>query len=128
MFLAPLLLMMAGYVLLFVTLWMVRIRTEILERRAHSLDAEGRAMNFDMGPYGAFIWPAYGVSALALAGITLWSWMPLAAGQGETGRAGEEEVKSRLVYILPIAGLCGAGLLHVQGPVGPSRPTRFRRR
>src|SRR5438067_3404805 len=32
-FLAPLLLMMAGYVLLFLTLWMVRIRTAILERR-----------------------------------------------------------------------------------------------
>jgi heme exporter protein C len=36
-FLAPLLLMMAGYALLFVTLWMVRIRTVILERRARSL-------------------------------------------------------------------------------------------
>src|ERR1700749_3044343 len=33
-FLAPLLLMMTGYVLLFITLWMVRIRTAILERRA----------------------------------------------------------------------------------------------
>ena len=36
-FLAPLLLMMVGYVLLFITLWMVRIRTAILERRATSL-------------------------------------------------------------------------------------------
>jgi len=36
-FLAPLLLMMAGYMLLFVTLWMVRIRTAILERRARNL-------------------------------------------------------------------------------------------
>ena len=36
-FLAPLLLMMAGYALLFVTLWMIRIRTVILERRARSL-------------------------------------------------------------------------------------------
>ena len=36
-FLAPLLLMMAGYALLFLTLWMVRIRTAILERRARSL-------------------------------------------------------------------------------------------
>lgn len=32
-------------------------------------------MNFDMSPYGAYIWPAYGVSLLALAGITLWSWL-----------------------------------------------------
>jgi heme exporter protein C len=36
-FLAPLLIMMLGYVLLFVSLWMVRIRTAILERRARNL-------------------------------------------------------------------------------------------
>jgi heme exporter protein C len=36
-FLAPLLLMMLAYVLLFFTLWMVRIRTAILERRARNL-------------------------------------------------------------------------------------------
>jgi heme exporter protein C len=36
-FLAPLLLMMAGYFLLFLTLWMIRIRTAILERRARTL-------------------------------------------------------------------------------------------
>jgi heme exporter protein D len=29
---------------------------------------------FDVAPYGAYIWPAYGVSALALAGVTLWTW------------------------------------------------------
>jgi heme exporter protein C len=40
-FLAPLLLMMGGYVLLFITLWMVRIRTAILERRATSLMQRG---------------------------------------------------------------------------------------
>jgi heme exporter protein CcmD len=28
-----------------------------------------------MGTYGAYIWPAYGISALALGGITLWSWL-----------------------------------------------------
>ena len=32
-------------------------------------------MNFDMAPYGAYIWPAYGISALALGGFTLWSWL-----------------------------------------------------
>ena len=36
-YLVPLLIMMLGYVLLFFTLWMVRIRTVILERRARSL-------------------------------------------------------------------------------------------
>ena len=42
-FLAPLLLMMTGYMLLFVTLWMVRIRTAILERRATVLMQRGTA-------------------------------------------------------------------------------------
>jgi heme exporter protein C len=36
-FLTPLLLMMSAYALLFVTLWMVRIRTAIVERRARNL-------------------------------------------------------------------------------------------
>ena len=36
-YMAPLLLMMAGYALLFLTLWMIRIRTAILERRARNL-------------------------------------------------------------------------------------------
>jgi heme exporter protein CcmD len=30
-------------------------------------------MNFDMGPYGAYIWPAYVLSALALGGLTVWT-------------------------------------------------------
>jgi heme exporter protein D len=30
-------------------------------------------MNFDMGAYGAYIWPAYGVSALALIAATVWT-------------------------------------------------------
>ena len=42
-FLAPLLIMMLGYMLLFVTLWMVRIRTAILERRARNLMQGGAA-------------------------------------------------------------------------------------
>ena len=36
-FLAPLLLMMLSYALIFVTLWLIAIRTEIIERRARSL-------------------------------------------------------------------------------------------
>ena len=42
-FLAPLLIMMLGYVLLFITLWMVRIRTAIVERRARNLMQVGEA-------------------------------------------------------------------------------------
>jgi heme exporter protein C len=42
-FLGPLLTMMSGYFLLFLTLWLVRIRTAILERRARSLMQSGAA-------------------------------------------------------------------------------------
>ena len=31
-------------------------------------------MNFDMGAYGIYIWPAYGVSALGIIGAALWTW------------------------------------------------------
>ena len=30
-------------------------------------------MNFEMGMYSVYIWPAYGISALALIAVTLWS-------------------------------------------------------
>ena len=40
-FMWPLMLMMAGYVFLFGALWMVRIRTEILARRARALQLQG---------------------------------------------------------------------------------------
>ncbi len=30
-------------------------------------------MNFDLGPYSVFIWPAYGASVLGLGIATLWT-------------------------------------------------------
>lgn len=30
-------------------------------------------LNFDMGAYGAYIWPAYAISAAALIGMTVWA-------------------------------------------------------
>jgi heme exporter protein C len=42
-YLWPLLLMMLGYVLMFLSLWMVRMRTAILERRARTLMQQGAA-------------------------------------------------------------------------------------
>ena len=30
-------------------------------------------MNFEMGPYSVYIWPAYGISALVLIGVTVWT-------------------------------------------------------
>jgi heme exporter protein D len=29
-------------------------------------------VNFDMSPYGTFIWPAYAITALALGAMTVW--------------------------------------------------------
>ena len=31
-------------------------------------------MNFDLGPYGIFIWSSYAISALGLSAATLWIW------------------------------------------------------
>ena len=31
-------------------------------------------MSMDLGAYAQFIWPAYGVTALALGGLCLWAW------------------------------------------------------
>jgi heme exporter protein CcmD len=30
-------------------------------------------MNFDLGPYAAYIWPAYAISVVALGGMTAWT-------------------------------------------------------
>ena len=31
-------------------------------------------MNFDLGPYAEFIWPAYAISALGLIGAMVWTF------------------------------------------------------
>ena len=40
-------------------------------------------MNFDMGTYGAYIWPAYAISALALGGATVWTVMAWRAAKAK---------------------------------------------
>lgn len=30
-------------------------------------------MNFDVSPYGVYIWPAYGLSVLLLGGLIVWT-------------------------------------------------------
>ncbi len=30
-------------------------------------------MSFDVAPYGAFIWPAYAVTVIALGGLIVWT-------------------------------------------------------
>jgi heme exporter protein D len=32
-------------------------------------------MDLDVGQYAAFVWPAYGISALVIAGLALDSWL-----------------------------------------------------
>ncbi len=67
--------MALGYTLLFFTLWIVRIRTEILERRARSSDAGALMSGFlALGQYAAFIWSAYGVSAFGIVAAVIVCW------------------------------------------------------
>ena len=47
-------------------------------------------MNFDMGAYGAYIWPAYAISALAIIGATVWT---LAAWRRAKARLAALETK-----------------------------------
>jgi heme exporter protein CcmD len=48
-------------------------------------------MNFEMGSYSVYIWPAYGISAVLLIGVTVWT---LAAWQRAKARlAGLEKRK-----------------------------------
>jgi heme exporter protein D len=57
---------------------------------------------FAMGGYGAYVWPAYGLTALAFIGMLGWTWASLKARRREerdlsaTGRArrGRREAKS----------------------------------
>jgi heme exporter protein D len=36
-----------------------------------------------MGGYAQFIWPAYGVSALGVGGLTLWCWLAWRAAKAK---------------------------------------------
>jgi heme exporter protein D len=57
---------------------------------------------FAMGGYGAYVWPAYGLTALAFLGMLGWTWTTLKArrreeqGLSAAGRArrGRREAKS----------------------------------
>jgi heme exporter protein D len=55
-------------------------------------------LNFDMGAYGAYIWPAYGVSALALIGVTLWT---VSAWRRAKSKLAELEKKNPLGIAAP---------------------------
>ena len=100
--LVPLLVMALGFMLLFVTLLIVRMGTEFNERKSRALRfgslrarvparprSEARRtrrgcgdramMNalgtyFAMGGYGVYVWPAYALTATVLGGFALFSW------------------------------------------------------
>ena len=48
-----------------------------------------------MGGYGAFIWPAYGISALVLGGLLFDSRRRLSAGQAALARLGAKEEQAK---------------------------------
>lgn len=52
-------------------------------------------MNFDLGPYAAYIWPAYAVSAVALIGITLWSVMGWVRARAALSRLEESKLEQK---------------------------------
>ena len=45
---------------------------------------------FAMGGYAAFVWPAYGVAALGLAGIAIASWRALRKQRREAAALDDE--------------------------------------
>lgn len=40
----------------------------------------------EMGGYGAFVWPAYGVTAAVMIGIALWAWRAQRAARARVAR------------------------------------------
>ena len=43
-------------------------------------------MNFDLGVYAVYIWPAYGVTAVALGGAVLLTWQGWRAARARLAR------------------------------------------
>ena len=99
--LVPLLVMAAGFTLLFLALLLLRMRTVLNERKAMALrlnagpapqprPERGRARRpirrcaeavdgrfgafLAMGGYAGFVWPAYGVAVAVLGGLAAHSW------------------------------------------------------
>ena len=69
-FWVPLLVCIAGFVLLFVALVFYRTATEIRARRLHAIWPQGAdGVMPDLGKYAVEVLSAYGVSILLLAGI-----------------------------------------------------------
>ena len=48
-----------------------------------------------MGGYGAFVWPAFGVAALVLAGLWVLSWRQLRAREAELDLMAQRGIRRR---------------------------------
>ena len=48
-------------------------------------------MNFDVSPYGAYIWPAYGLSVLVLGGLIAWTWTRWCAAKAKLAALEEKK-------------------------------------
>lgn len=54
-------------------------------------------MNFDMGSYSVYIWPAYGVSGLVLIGASVWTllaWWRAKARLADLEKTGSRKSKT----------------------------------
>ena len=109
----PLLVCIAGFVLLFVALVLLRTRTEIRARRLRALRRAGAdGVMPDLGKYAVAVLSAYGVSILLSGGDR---GVERRRGRGgsrrelEERRRGSAMAKVSPFMILPPADLCGAG-------------------
>ncbi len=75
---------------------------------------------FAMGGYGAFIWPAYGVSALALIGIVWQSWAAWRAASKKLDALESGTAHEALDLCRAGCGFLVAGHRPVPQPVRPS--------
>ena len=74
-------------------------------------------MNFDLGAYGAFIWPAYGVSALALIGDhAVDAWPAWRAAKAQLA-ALEQEDEALDLSSLPVPAFAVLAFFLFQQPV-----------
>ncbi len=109
-FLWPLFAMALGYTLLFFTLWIVRIRTEILNRRARNaacrgsrerLLRHGRLCRLRLARLWCQCARHHRRRGFVLA--------QLCRCKGAFGQARKERAMKRLIYILPVLAFAGAG-------------------
>ncbi len=88
--LIPLMISMLGFTCYCAAIVLVRLRAEVLrrERRAQLAAGDGERMShyLDMGKYGVYLWPAYGVTLLAVILNIVWARRLLVRSQADALR------------------------------------------